>query len=224
MPKLQNKMQVVINQNYPFNAWHRMAVADRCYCKYSTNNVIFSLIELALLQFLVANTEDASVFKPSVSLCFSFFVFSCWDCPKDKHFQGVLSCLSLCFFLLSFSVSLSLWYFPLPQFYPTGTAGDFTPNWLSRRPLSEPFSRSTSGRRDLGCEWCFVYCFSKRGPSLSRSHLSQVPLRPRFTMPDCFCQVARFQARSEQRFPAKFRPQFLVFFHSQRDSKLLSTL
>lgn len=69
----------------------------------------------------------------------------------------------LFFFLLS-SRSLSLWYFPLPQFYPAGMAGDFTPNWLSRRPLLEPFSRSTSGRRDLGCEWRFVYCFSKRGP------------------------------------------------------------
>lgn len=138
--------------------------------------------------------------------------------------KKVLSFLSLpVLSLLSFSVSLSLWYFPLPQFYPAGTAGDFTPNWLSRRPLSEPFSRSTSGRRDLGCEWRFVYCFSKRGPSLSRSHLSQVPLRPRSTMPDCFCQVARFQARSEQRFPAKFRPRFSFFFLSQRDSKLLST-
>lgn len=53
-------------------------------------------------------------------------------------------------------------------------AGDLTPSWWSRRPLLEPSSRSTSGRRDLDCEWSFVYCFSKRGPS----HLSQVPLRP----------------------------------------------
>lgn len=130
--------------------------------------------------------------------------------------------LSPDFFSLS-SYSLSLWYFPLPQFCKAGTAGDFTPNWLSWGPLSEPFSSSTSGRRDLGSEWRFVYCFSKRGPSLSRSHLSQVPLRPRSTMPDCFCQVARFQARSEQRFLAKYRPWFSFFFHTQRDSKLLST-
>lgn len=125
--------------------------------------------------------------------------------------RRVLGFLSPMFFFPLSSHSPSLWYFPLPQFYPAGMAGDFTPNWSSRRPLLEPFSRSTSGRRDLGCEWRFVYCFSKRGPSLSCSHLSQVPLRPYSTMPDCSCQVARFQARSVQRFPAKFRPQFFVF-------------
>lgn len=69
----------------------------------------------------------------------------------------------LCFFL---SMSLFL--------YPAGMAGDLTPSWWSRRPLLEPSSRSTSGRRVLDFEWSFVYCFSKRGPS----HLSQVPLRP----------------------------------------------
>lgn len=165
--------------------------------------------------------------KPPVSPLLSFTIFSCWDRLTHKQFQGKSTppppMPPPVFSVLSFSVSLSLWYFPLPQLYPAGTTGDFTPNWLSRGPLSEPFSCSTSGRRDLSCEWRFVYCFSKRGPSLSRSHLSQVPLRPCSTMPDCFCQVTRFQARSEQRFPAKFRPRFSFFFHSQRDSKLLST-
>lgn len=179
-----------------------------------------------LLQFLLANTKGLCV---SVSLQFSLFhlIFLLGLSKKTNNSKESPHFLSSPFFFHSpilFSVSLSLWYFPLPQFYPAGTAGDFTPNWSSWRPLSEPFSRSTSGRRDLGCEWRFVYCFSKRGPSLSHSHLSQVPLRPRSTMPDCFCQVARFQARSEQRFPAKFRPWFSFFFHSQRDSKLLSTL
>lgn len=127
-------------------------------------------------------------FKPSV-LCFSFT----WSSENQS-----LVFVPPCFF------SLSLWVFPLPQFCPVGMAGDFTPNWSSRRPLLRPLSCSTSGRRDLGCEWCFVYCFSKRGPSLSCSHLSQVPLRLCSTMPDCSCQVARFQARSVQHFPAKF--------------------
>lgn len=158
------------------------------------------------LQALLAHTElwfHSTLM--TASLC-SFTVFSCQDCPTDKSkesprfsFSPLICCL---FFLFGISHFLS---------YPAGAAGDFTPNWSSRTPLSEPFSRSTSGRRDLGCEWSFVYCFSKRGPSLSRSHLSQVPLRPHSTMPDCFCQVARFQARSEQHFPAKFWPRFFVF-------------
>lgn len=179
-----------------------------------------------MLWCLVAITEEPSVFLLILQFPFAFlspyFLVGTVQQTNNSKESPQFS-FSPVFSLLSFSVSLSLWYFPLPQFYPAGTAGDFTPNWSSRRPLSEPFSRSTSGRRDLGCEWCFVYCFSKRGPSLSCSHLSQVPLRPRSTMPDCFCQVARFQARSEQRFPAKFRPRFSFFFPSQRDSKLLST-
>lgn len=58
--------------------------------------------------------------------------------------------------------------------------------------------------------------FLRGGPLSPRSHLSQVPLRPRSTMPDCFCQVARFQARSEQRFPAKFRPRVFCFSSSHK--------
>lgn len=42
-------------------------------------------------------------------------------------------------------------------------------SWDGRRFYTQlvesgPFSCSTSGRRDPSSEWCFVWCFSKRGP------------------------------------------------------------
>lgn len=93
---------------------------------------------------------------------------------QKKAHSSFLPCV------LSSCVSASGWYFSLPQCTPARSAGDFTTNWSSRRPLLGPSSRSLN----LASEWFFVYCFSKRGPW---SRLSQVPLHA----PQCLIVSAK---------------------------------
>lgn len=116
-------------------------------------------------------------------------------------------------------------FLPLPPLYPAGMAGVFTPNWSGWRPLSEPFSRSTSGRRTWPVNGALCAVFLRGGP-LSPTLICHRSLSVH-TLHNAWLflpQSPGSRPDLNKRSPAKFRPWFLFLFHSQRDSELLLTV
>lgn len=167
-------------------------------------------------------------------------------------FSGGLDCVaieSLCFqwnhqnalfsfiFLLGLSKRQTISPSPLvfflpssysPSLFPTSSvvsSWDFTPNWSGWRPLSEPFSRSTSGRGTWPVNGALCAVFLRGGP-LSSTLICHRSLSVH-TLHNAWLFLPKSPGSRpdlNKRSPAKCRPWFSFLIHSQRDSELLLTV
>lgn len=176
--------------------------------------------------FQAANIDPSVLlFKLSASFCFPFTVFGCWDCLTDRQFQGGSSVFSVPLFVLS-SHSLSLFLFGIPHFLSSIQLGRL--EILHPIGRVEGLCRSRSlapqvaeGTWVVNGALCTVFL---RGGPLSPALICHRSLSVH--APQCPIVSAKSPGSRpdlNNTFLPNSDPGFSSFFHSQRDSKLLST-